>query len=368
MQYSPDFLNHRNILNADDKIFLSGQASRCQLSDFLQDSRNFDEVAVDFVYTSAKIEGNTYSRLDTDKLLRLGITAGGKSYSDAVMLVNLRQAFNKVMEEEKQPHDFDFLCDLHQVLMKDLLPVSEQGLPRASGVQIGGTSYTPLADPLQLRTEAKFLLSEAEKHDNPFEKAIHLHCNLAYLQLFRDGNKRTARMMQTASLVQDGILPLFFDDRLIDKYISATVDYYETGNYQSYVEFFKENYQRGIDKLVGVEKAIPVETKAEFDRRIALIPSLKGSVRVQGIFVNEALNELDSRPAEYVNWYNVGRKVIEKSLEAGYPKDEIVSVLSKYSPSAITAEAQKATTDDINMLSKTIGQKQEQTKDIGRSR
>ncbi|MGY0400201.1 MAG: Fic family protein [Ostreibacterium sp.] len=357
MQYNPSFLNYRNILSEDDNKQLFELSSRYDLSDFLKDSRNFEEVAVDFVYTSAKIEGNTYSRLDTDNLLRLGITAGGKRYSDAQMLVNLRKGFSKVMDNEPVALDFEYLCDLHQILMKDLLPVSEQGLPRTSGVQIGGIDYTPIANPVKLREEAKLLLIEADKFDNPFEKSIYLHCNLAYLQLFRDGNKRTSRMMQTAVLVQSNILPLFFDDKLIEKYISATVGYYKTGEYDNYIAFFKENYQQSIEKFTQLNQTeISAENKQEFESRISKIPSLKGSVGVQGIFVNEAVEAL-SKSSGDINWFNIERKVIQDSLEKGYPEFEIVDLLSRYSPVSVTAESKLSIKSDVKSMNKAIQKK-----------
>lgn len=207
---------------------------------------------VDFVYTSAKIEGNTYDRIDTDNLLRLGITAGSKRYSDAKMLVNLREGFSMVMRSDATTvFNEDYLCDLHKVLMTELLPVSQQGLVRSAPVKIGASSYRPLSDPIKLKEQLKALLAENQRYSDPFERAIHLHCNLAYLQFFHDGNKRTARLMQTAVLVQSSIMPLFFRDTLIDQYQRSTVTYYETGSYESYVEFFMKNYAVVAAQMLG---------------------------------------------------------------------------------------------------------------------
>jgi len=252
MQYNPEFVTRRPILADEDRNALSILAQAYSLERFQADVRNFEEMTVDFVYTSAKIEGNTYDRLDTDNLLRMGITAGGKRYSDAAMIVNLRNGFERVITiSPDTPLDFDYLCDMHKILMKDLLPAHQQGCGRQDAVRIGATIYTPLDDPKRLRTEVKLILEEAEKYTDVFEKAIYLHCNLAYLQYFNDGNKRTARMMQTAAMVKGGVLPLFFSDTLIDRYTRATVGYYETGDYAPYAAFFKENYRLVATYLLG---------------------------------------------------------------------------------------------------------------------
>ncbi|CCD28935.1 Putative Tou1 (fragment) [Candidatus Glomeribacter gigasporarum BEG34] len=93
MEYNPAFAAQRAILSETDKRALHALSQAYTLNRFRADARNYEEMRVDFVYTSARIEGNTYDRIDTDNLLRIGITAGGKRYSDAVMLINLRDGF-----------------------------------------------------------------------------------------------------------------------------------------------------------------------------------------------------------------------------------------------------------------------------------
>lgn len=253
MQYNPDFLVARAVVPTDALSRIAAVETRYPLNEFLADARNFEEATVDFVYTSAKIEGNTYDRLDTDNLLRLGITAGGKKHSDAIMLVNLRTAFDWVMNRahDPAPITLDVVCELHKILMRDLLPVHEQGIVRQTGVLIGATNYRPLADAGRLRTEMSAMLDAASTIVDPVARAIYLHCNAAYLQYFRDGNKRTARMLQTLALVQAGRLPLFFADTLIDRYQRATVTYYETGAFDSYVAFYEENFSLAVERFVG---------------------------------------------------------------------------------------------------------------------
>ena len=266
MKYNPQFTAYRPILNEEDKTQLFELSQYYSLDTFKADRRNYEEAVVDFVYTSAKIEGNTYSRLDTDNLLRLGYTAGGKLYSDAIMLMNLRNAFFSVMAADKNTaFDSDFIANLHKTLMKDLLPSFEQCIVRTSGVLIGGTQYSPLAEPERLKTEQKFILQTTTQYDNAFEQAIYLHCNTAYLQYFRDGNKRTARLLQTAALVKKGILPLFFSDTLITEYKNALIHYYETGEYQPYVDFFKQNYRLSIERLTGLDLSTDNEIEPDID-------------------------------------------------------------------------------------------------------
>ena len=108
MQCRPFFVSHRPILSDEDKAWLHRLNRIYPLARFKSDHRHFEEMMVDFVYTSAKIEGTTYDRIDTNNLLRFGVTAGGKRYSDAVVLVNLRTGFERVIGiEPVQALDLD---------------------------------------------------------------------------------------------------------------------------------------------------------------------------------------------------------------------------------------------------------------------
>lgn len=380
MQYEPSFVGLRPILSDDDKHWLLKQSLRYSLDRFKGDQRNYEEVMVDFVYTSAKIEGNTYDRIDTDNLLRMGVTAGGKRYSDAVMLVNLRDGFDKVMSiEATDPLDLDYLCDLHKLLMRDLLPLNEQGIVRTSDVQIGASSYIPITDTKRLRTEMQFVLDLAKQYTNPFEQAIYLHCNVAYLQYFRDGNKRTARLMQTAALIRAGILPLFFRDAFIENYQRATVRYYETGDYASYVSFFKENYQAAVASLAGgigdgqaARNARNALEAIEFERRIAALPAL---IAAQGETLEKIFGEMAEKAVaasgspHSVNWADVERQAIVRMIEqsinhcstdgdAAAPgamnsetlSENILRVIAGHSPGVLSQQDQQAIDQDIKKL------------------
>lgn len=354
MQYDPAFVCHRPILTEGDRARLHQLSRQYPLQRFRQDVRHYEEMTVDFVYTSAKIEGNTYDRIDTDNLLRLGVTAGGKRYSDAVMLLNLREGFARVMGAEPSTAlDLDYLSDLHKRLMRDLLPVHEQGLVRTSDVQIGASSYSPLADPARLRTEVRFILDTASQYTDPFERAIYLHCNLAYLQYFRDGNKRTARLMQTAALVQGDCLPLFFKDTLIDTYQRAILHYYESGEYGAYVDFFLTNYQQVISALVGAAPPAGSEWEAaEIVRRLQFFPSLASHEGPAHIFWQLANQAIEAGQApEALNWPDIERRTMVESIAVhGHDPAGVAAVLCKHSPGAATPEKQLALQDDLKRL------------------
>lgn len=251
MKYEPSFLNHNPKLSEEQSGNMNGLNQRYGLSDFLNNNRSVEELEIDFIYSSAKIEGNTYDRADTEALLKYGQTVGGKKYTDAVMIINIRDAWRLIINRNK-PVSFDLLKDIHYETMKGLLEKGQVGVLRDEFVSIGGTSYEPLIKREEINTEALYLFKTANKITDPFEKAIYLHCNIAYLQPFKDGNKRTARMIQTASLFNDDVIPLLFFKENVRDYISTVLNYYELGNTKDYSTYFAENYKAMFQLKFGV--------------------------------------------------------------------------------------------------------------------
>ncbi len=115
-----------------------------------------------------------------------------------------------------------------------------------------------------LDAELEVLLKVANTIDDVFERAVYTHLNLAYLQYFLDGNNRTARLMQTAILADQGIMPLLLRVEDIIPYQTSVLEYYETGNYSSYAQLFVNGYQYTIALLQGqTQEQIQAQKLAE---------------------------------------------------------------------------------------------------------
>ena len=248
--YNPDFLNPKEIFTGAEQGHLYRLSKRLPLSILLSCPRNIEEIGIDFVHSSAQLEGNTYDKHDTLTLFKMGQTAGGKLFSDAVMLLNLRKSYQYLLASlnDADIHLKDFIKDSHALIAKDLLPVQEQGTVRQGSVGIGGTAYTPLSSPDRLNTELDYLISVGSKISNPFDKALYFHNNLAYLQFFRDCNKRTARNTMAFMLMNAGLFPCVFWEDSYRDYSDAVVNYYDTGDYQSSKDYFIHIYERTVER------------------------------------------------------------------------------------------------------------------------
>lgn len=216
------------------------------LTALLGNERWKEESAIDFAYTSAQIEGNTYSRADTITLLKLGRTAGGKSFMEAQMIVNLRDAHSLILDHAVDIVNagIDGLRRIHTVLMRGILPDDQLGATRkTTRVRIAGTEYVPPDGVLYIDKQAAVIFRNLGCANNPFDASVYAACNLSYLQIFEDGNKRTSRVFQNAILIAAGLPPIQFPISLIQAYIDAQLVFYETGDFLMHRAFVLETYR-----------------------------------------------------------------------------------------------------------------------------
>jgi Fic family protein len=254
ISYNPNFLENIIIFTDDEKAFLDALNSKVSLSKFLSNKSYIDKFGMDFIHTSAKIEGNTYDKNDTLTLLEYGRTAGGKKYSDAKMIFNMRDAYYLFIKEDLEVSK-KTLKDLHYILSDEMVADNERAMPRNEEVTIRGCEYIPLATAVKLDDELSYMFSKYEIMENAFDRALYLHCNLAYLQYFKDCNKRTARMMLNVSLKQDGKMLYIPNEEKVSEYLASVISCYETGSYDKFKSYFINEFKETVDAILAVENA-----------------------------------------------------------------------------------------------------------------
>lgn len=218
-------------------------------------SNEIKDLAVVWCYYSGKIEGNTYTYVETEALLKDGITSE-KRYEDAKMLKNLYNTFISELEyihKEKNQEIIDehTLFRVHQSISTGLVSNEESGSLRARAVRVSGTDYTPPKNQQEIVSKLNEILFQQGGYSNPLEKAIYLHCNLARLQPFIDGNKRTARMIESIALMNADIIPVYSaKDSDILNYRKGLIAFYEMGDYSLYTDYF---LNRQIERIKEIE-------------------------------------------------------------------------------------------------------------------
>ena len=253
IRFNPAALESVPFLRQEELEKLHHLAAEFTLGDFLQNPRAVEDRVLESVYVSSRMEGSRYSWKGASALLKYGFTEGGQPLSDALMIVNLGKATDHVMANSRDADVINraFIQDLHARITSAHLQPSARGSVRNQSVTIGGSRCVPPESSDQLETEFGRLIETAAKIEDPFEQALYVHCSLACLQCFADGNKRTARLMQTAVMIRRGLVPVFFRESDIPEYLQAMIAYCETGNRRPCAELFVRAYQYTIDDLLN---------------------------------------------------------------------------------------------------------------------
>ena len=213
---------------------------------------------VDLSYNSSRLEGNTYSRLDTQKLVEEGISAEGKVHEETVMIMNHKEAI-LLLIENAQDIELNSLTirNLHHLLSQDLIANPQAcGNIRTLEVDIGQSTYKPLANPHVLKELFELALQKAKKIRDPFEQSFFLMVHLSYLQAFEDVNKRTSRLSCNIPFIKNNLCPLSFTDVPRDDYTAALLAIYEKNDTEPMLELFAWAYSRSCQQYGMVKKSL----------------------------------------------------------------------------------------------------------------
>lgn len=211
----------------------------------LEYRKEMERLGVDLSWKSSQIEGNTYSLLETERLLKEKQTAQGKTKEEAVMLLNHKDALDFILDCPDYLKELSVrrLEDIHSILTKELGVGS--GIRRRR-VGITGTNYRPLDNEFQIREALEDTCRLVNSKEDVFEKALLTLVLLSYIQAFTDGNKRTARISSNAILIAWGYCPISF--RTVDSvdYKKAMLLFYEQNNIAAFKKIFIEQYEFAV--------------------------------------------------------------------------------------------------------------------------
>ncbi|CAN5282601.1 hypothetical protein BH09BAC5_BH09BAC5_06290 [soil metagenome] len=250
--------NHELIASTLNKVSLFTQGEKEKLTE-LQNTfeknisnlspeeykKEFERLAVDLSWKSSQIEGNTYSLLETEGLLKEQETAAGKTKDEAIMLLNHKAALDFILEQPDyiEPISIKNIEDIHSILIKELNVTRNI---RNRRVGISGTNYRPLDNEFQIREALNDLCKLVNTRTDIFEKALLVLVLISYIQPFADGNKRTARIVSNAILMHYNYCPISF--RTVDSidYKKAMLIFYEQNNISAFKKIFIEQFEFAV--------------------------------------------------------------------------------------------------------------------------
>lgn len=211
-----------------------------------QKRREMERLGIDLSWKSSQIEGNTYSLLETERLLRERQTAAGKSKEEAIMLLNHKDALDFILANPDylERLTISHIEDIHSLLINDM---NVDRNIRTRRVGIIGTNYRPLDNEFQIREALQQTCDLINSRSNVFEKALFALVLLSYIQAFNDGNKRIARITSNAILIANGYCPISF--RTVDSidYKKAMLLFYEQNNISSFKQIFIDQFRFAVN-------------------------------------------------------------------------------------------------------------------------
>lgn len=218
----------------------------------------FDRLLIDLSWASSRLEGNTYSRLDTQNLIEFGQEAEGKDGQQAQMILNHKRAIEFLVDEaDVVGFDRRTVTTLHSALSENLLddPRDEGGI-RKRPVRISGTPYVPNAVPQVIEDALDLLLHRASAIPDPFEQAFFAMVHIPYLQPFTDVNKRTSRLAANIPLIRANLCPLSFVDVPERAYVEGTLGVYEQNRVELLRDVFAWAYARSCAQYRVVRESM----------------------------------------------------------------------------------------------------------------
>lgn len=217
-----------------------------------------NRLLIDLSWNSSRLEGNTYSLLETKRLIELGENAVGKDASEAQMILNHKEAIEYIIESAAEAtissHE---VCSIHALLSENLLgDPSASGRIRQIAVGVGGTNYMPLENPHILKEYFQLFIDKLNLIEDPFEQSFFSLVQLSYMQAFEDVNKRTARLVANIPLIKKNLNPLSFMEVDPDAYVKALLGVYEKNDVSLFLDLYLWAYRRSSQRYSAIQQAM----------------------------------------------------------------------------------------------------------------
>lgn len=240
-----------------------------------------NRLLIDLSWNSSRLEGNTYSLLETERLLKFSEVAAGKNTFEAQMILNHKNAIEFLVDNANEiQFDHFTILNLHALLADNLL-----GNPEACGrirnipVTIHGTIYQPPTIPQLIEEYLQKILIKASTIQDPFEQSFFIMVQLPYLQPFIDVNKRTSRLAANIALIKNNLCPLSFIGVTERDYIDSMLSIYEFNRIDLLRDLFVSAYERSAQRYLSIQHTVSEPEPLRLRYRTQLIEIISHVVK-----------------------------------------------------------------------------------------
>lgn len=240
-----------------------------------------DRLLVDLSWASSRLEGNTYSLLDTRRLIEEGQAAEGKEAAETQMILNHKAAIEFMVDSgDELAFDRQTVLNLHALLSDNLLPdPNAGGRTRRRGVEITRSVYRPLEAPPLVEEYFQRVVETAAAVSEPFEQAFFAMVHLPYLQPFEDVNKRVSRLAANVPLFRQNLCPLSFVEVPERAYIDGLLGVYELNRVELLRDVFVWAYERSARRYEAIRQSLGEPDRFRLRYRDELTEVVGGVVR-----------------------------------------------------------------------------------------
>ncbi|MGH9550356.1 MAG: Fic family protein [Terriglobales bacterium] len=242
-----------------------------------------DRLLIDLSWNSSRLEGNTYTKLDTKRLIDFGKEAEGKDRIEAQMILNHKDAIEFLVNAADEIRFNRYtLLNLHGLLANNLLSNPQaEGRLRFIEVGIEQSSFQPLAIPQLIEECFEQILNTTQAIEDPFEQSLFIMVQLPYLQPFDDVNKRVSRLAANIPLIKANLIPLTFLDVPRDLYTQAVLGVYELNRVELLKDVYLWAYQRSAERYAAAQQSLGEPDPFRLKHREALREVVGTVVRSQ---------------------------------------------------------------------------------------
>ncbi len=276
----------------------------------------FSRLMIDLSWNSSRLEGNTYSLLETERLLELGESAEGKDAKEAQMILNHKAAIELLVDQASETGFNRYtILNLHALLADNLLDPQACGRLRRVPVGVAKTVYHPLEVPQLIEECFQQFLDTAKAIQDPFEQAFFAMVHLPYLQPFDDVNKRVSRLAANLPLIRRNLCPLSFVDVPERAYVDGILGVYELNRIELLRDVFVWAYERSCARYSAVRQSLGEPDPFRLHHRVLVAETVAAVVR-GGMDKKAATAFIRRRAAENVSQENRARfvEVVETEL------------------------------------------------------
>ena len=264
-----------------------------------------DRLLVDLSWASSRLEGNTYSLLDTQRLIEFGEAAQGKDAAETQMILNHKAAVEFMVDlKDELAFNRQIILNFHAILSDNLLAdPNASGRLRQIAVGIGNSVYHPLEVPQLIEECFQQVVDTAAAIRSPLEQAFFAMVHLPYLQPFEDVNKRVSRLAANIPLIRQNLSPLSFIDVPERAYVDGLLGVYELNRVDLLRDVFVWAYERSAQRYVAIRQSLGEPDKFRLRFRNELIEVVGEIVRGRlSPTVDEVTNAASERvPAEHLD-------------------------------------------------------------------